>query len=132
MTEAEVKAIADTSAKEAIDKYFKDIDIMPVSDWAAQAWNKAVESGVFDGKTPRGVLTREQAAMVFGKMGILELNSTMGTSGWAKEAWGRMVGKGLLDGSNPREAVTREQLAMILDKLTAVEEPEKTQDKKPE
>ena len=41
------------------------------SAWAAAAWEKAVEKGIFDGSDPQGALTREMAAVVLGRLGLL-------------------------------------------------------------
>ena len=41
------------------------------SDWAAESWQKAVEKGVFDGTDPQGALTREMAAVVLDRLGLL-------------------------------------------------------------
>lgn len=45
----------------------------PVSDWAAEAWSRAKSAGVFDGTAPQAVLTREQAALVLERLGLLEV-----------------------------------------------------------
>lgn len=42
------------------------------SSWAKESWEKAVALGVFDGTDPRGPLTREQAAAVLDRLGLLE------------------------------------------------------------
>ena len=117
MTEAEVKAIADASAKAAIDKYIRDNEIKPASDWAAITWKEAEEAGIFDGNNPRSPLTREQAAMVFSKTGLLGLSSNPVPSDWAREAWDILVDEGIFDGTNPREALTREQFAVVMQKI---------------
>lgn len=44
----------------------------PVSDWAKAAWEKAAALGVFDGTKPGGVFTREQAAVVLDRLGLLK------------------------------------------------------------
>ncbi|HWS41488.1 MAG TPA: peptidoglycan recognition family protein [Pseudoflavonifractor sp.] len=44
----------------------------PVSAWAKEAWEQAVAKGIFDGTQPRGPLTREQAALVFSRLGLLD------------------------------------------------------------
>lgn len=44
----------------------------PVSPWAAGSWEKAVGKGVFDGSAPQGSITREQAAVVLDRLGLLE------------------------------------------------------------
>ena len=41
------------------------------SIWAETAWYKAVQKGLFDGTSPQGPLTREQAAVVFDRLGLL-------------------------------------------------------------
>ena len=40
----------------------------PVSDWAAEAWKAARDSGLLDGTAPGAALTREQAALVLTRM----------------------------------------------------------------
>ena len=40
--------------------------------WAQEAWDKAVASGIFDGTRPRDPLTRQEAAVVFDRMGLLK------------------------------------------------------------
>lgn len=42
------------------------------SDWAAQAWEKATASGVFDGTNPQGPLSREQASLVLDRLGLIK------------------------------------------------------------
>ena len=41
------------------------------SDWAAESWEKAVAKGLFDGTSPQGALTREQAAVLLDRLGLL-------------------------------------------------------------
>ena len=41
------------------------------SAWARDAWAKAVEKKIFDGSEPQGNLTREQAAVVLDRLGLL-------------------------------------------------------------
>ena len=43
----------------------------PASDWAKAAWEKATAAGVFDGTAPQNPLTREQAAQVLDRLGML-------------------------------------------------------------
>jgi len=40
--------------------------------WAAEAWEKAVAAGLFDGSKPQAPLTREQAALVLERLGLLK------------------------------------------------------------
>lgn len=44
----------------------------PVSAWAKAAWDKAIAQGVFDGTQPGGKFTREQAAVVFERLGLVK------------------------------------------------------------
>jgi N-acetylmuramoyl-L-alanine amidase CwlA len=41
------------------------------SSWAKASWEKAVKKGIFDGTDPRGTLTREQAAVILDRLGLL-------------------------------------------------------------
>ena len=41
------------------------------STWSATAWEKAKAAGVFDGTAPQGQLSREQAALVLDRLGLL-------------------------------------------------------------
>lgn len=43
-----------------------------VSDWAKEAWDKAVAKGVLDGTEPQGTVTREMLAVVLDRLGLLE------------------------------------------------------------
>lgn len=52
--------------------YRKAREDRPVSVWAAEAWEKAVAAGIFDGTKPGAPLTREQAALVLDRLGLLE------------------------------------------------------------
>lgn len=40
--------------------------------WSAAAWDKAKAAGVFDGTAPQAALSREQAALVLDRLGLLE------------------------------------------------------------
>lgn len=42
------------------------------SSWAKTEWNKAVTKGIFDGTNPRNAFTREQAAIVLDRLGLLD------------------------------------------------------------
>lgn len=39
--------------------------------WAKEAWSKAAAAGVFDGTRPRDALTRQEAAIVLGRLNLL-------------------------------------------------------------
>ena len=48
-----------------------EISARMVSDWAKEAWKKAKDAGVFDGTAPGAPLTREQAALILERLGLL-------------------------------------------------------------
>ena len=48
------------------------VQVEPASAWAQAAWQKAANLGVFDGTNPGEPLTREQAALVLDRLGLLE------------------------------------------------------------
>lgn len=54
-----------------MDVYIKSIKAEEVSGWAKEDWDKAVEKNVFDGTMPKAPLTREQAASVLSRLGLL-------------------------------------------------------------
>lgn len=57
---------------EMMDAYLAKQREKPVSGWAKEAWEKAVSTGVFDGTAPHATMTREQAAVVLDRLGLLE------------------------------------------------------------
>ena len=64
MTEEQVNAL--------LDRRLKELAARPVSDWAKAAWEKAGQSGVLDGTAPGSPLTREQAALMLERLGLLK------------------------------------------------------------
>lgn len=48
-----------------------EISARTVSDWAKAAWKKAEDAGIFDGTAPGAPLTREQAALILERLGLL-------------------------------------------------------------
>ena len=48
-----------------------EISARTVSDWARDAWEKAGKAGIFDGTAPGAPLTREQAALILERLGLL-------------------------------------------------------------
>ncbi len=42
------------------------------SDWAENAWYKAEAKGILDGTSPQGTMTREMAAVVLERLGLLD------------------------------------------------------------
>ena len=110
MTEAEVRKIIEAVATERAKK--------AVSSWAADAWEKAKKAGVLDGTMPRGNLTREQFAVVLGRLGLVNVDDT--PSGWAEQAFTAATDAGVLDGTNPHGYVTREMLAQVLQNCSLI------------
>ena len=55
-----------------MDTYLAQLRAQKVSDWGEAAWKKAMAAGVFDGTAPQASLTREQAALVLDRLGLLE------------------------------------------------------------
>ncbi len=43
-----------------------------VSDWAKEAWNKAVKKGINDGQGPKNPVTEEQMMVFFDRLGLLD------------------------------------------------------------
>ncbi len=61
--------VADYMNREEEDE-MADTTTNTPSDWAAEAWSKAVSLGIFDGTSPQGNFTREQAAVVLERLGL--------------------------------------------------------------
>lgn len=69
----------DETEQEAFDKLFDQASqraqteerAMPASDWANEDWDRAVAAGIFDGTAPRAPLSREQAAVLLGRLGLI-------------------------------------------------------------
>lgn len=58
----------DAMFQTAMAAYRKEQEARPVSSWAETDWDAAVKAGLFDGTRPCAPLTREQAAVVLGRM----------------------------------------------------------------
>lgn len=56
---------------EMMENYLRSEEVKAASDWAEEAWKKACGRGIFDGTAPQSRLTREQAAIVLEKLGLL-------------------------------------------------------------
>ena len=54
--------------KEYAARYEQEQRDQPVSSWAAEDWKTATELRLFDGTMPQAPLTREQAAVVLGRV----------------------------------------------------------------
>lgn len=61
----------DTMLAEALARRAATQATQPASDWAKDAWAKAVAAGIFDGTAPQNPLTREQAAQVLERLGLI-------------------------------------------------------------
>ena len=55
-----------------MDAYLAQNREKPVSTWGEGAWQKAIDGGIFDGTAPQNPLTREQAALVLDRLGLLD------------------------------------------------------------
>ena len=53
---------------QAMATYTKKLESKEVSAWAKEDWERAVETGIFDGSMPQAPLTREQAAAIIARM----------------------------------------------------------------
>lgn len=54
-----------------METYLAQQRAKPVSDWAKESWAGAEAAGVFDGTKPQDALTREQAAVVLDRLGLI-------------------------------------------------------------
>lgn len=71
-----------------LDWFTTDIlkkDVNKVSDYAAKAWQKAVDKKVFDGSQPGAPVTREMLAVVLDNLGLLEKEWTPEHAALAKQ-----------------------------------------------
>ena len=68
MTQAEFNTMFAT----ALAAWQQDQQRKSASSWAQEAWKKAKEAGLFDGSAPQAPMTREQAALVFQRMGLMK------------------------------------------------------------
>ena len=48
------------------------LEVKEPDGWAREAWSKAAAAGIFDGTRPRDGLTRQEAAVVLDRLGLLE------------------------------------------------------------
>lgn len=110
MTETEVRTLIDKVAEEKAK--------VAVSNWAADAFAAAVQSGILDGTSPQAPLTREQFATVLTKLHFCGEDTT--PSSWAADAFQAAKNAGILDGSNPHGYVTREMLAQVLQNCSLI------------
>ena len=69
MTEQDIKKLIDRALAERDEAAVQSAQ--KVSLWARESWDKAAAKAVFDGTRPGGNLTREQAAVVLDRLGLL-------------------------------------------------------------
>lgn len=106
---------------EGIKNYFTNIENMPRSNWA-ENWEAAVENNVFDGTMPRSALTREQAATIFSKMGLLKMKTDGTVPNWADSTYKKAIEHGITDGSEPMGAASRlDALTMCVNTLERIQ-----------
>jgi len=55
----------------AMAEYREAREARPVSEWARETWERAAAAGIFDGYRPQAFLTREEAAAVLERTGVL-------------------------------------------------------------
>lgn len=67
----EVEKVTQDQFNKMMDVYLFQNREKPASDWAKSAWEKATAAGIFDGTAPNNPLTREQAAQVFDRLGLM-------------------------------------------------------------
>ena len=67
LTETEIREII----RDEINKNKADVAAQPASEWHEADWKAAQDAGIFDGTTPRSPLTREQAATVLQRCGLI-------------------------------------------------------------
>ena len=74
MTEAQVKKLVQDSVDKALaerDTAMAQVNAK-VASWAAEAWEEAKVTGVFDGTRPGAPLTRQEAALTYQRIGLLK------------------------------------------------------------
>lgn len=72
-----------------------------VNDWGKNAWDSITAAGVMDGTMPQGLLTREQAAVIFNKLGANAFKFYANVSDcpdWAKGLVQEMINAGFISG----------------------------------
>lgn len=61
----------DAMLEDALARRAAALEAKPASDWAAPVWQAAKDAELFDGTKPLAPLTREQAAVVFDRLGLI-------------------------------------------------------------
>ena len=68
----EVEEVTQEQFNAMMETYLNQQREKETSTWSAAAWEKAKTAGVFDGTAPQAQLSREQAALVFERLGLLD------------------------------------------------------------
>ena len=58
--------------KSALTEERAAVNQQPAADWAQAVWEKATAAGVFDGSRPNAPLTRQEAALVLDRLGLIK------------------------------------------------------------
>lgn len=58
--------------KKYLNCYIEFIESKVENNWAKKSWEKATKAKIFDGTRPQAPLTREEAAIILDKLGLLE------------------------------------------------------------
>lgn len=70
--EMDISSLTDSQVLELANR----IDIIrgkqKVSDWAKEAWEKAMANGIVDGTAPQNQMTREQAILILDRLGFIK------------------------------------------------------------
>lgn len=66
--EDKVRQLAAEEAEKAIKSYVAAQESLPVSGWAKTDWERMCSLGVLDGSVPRAAVSREQLAVVAGRL----------------------------------------------------------------
>lgn len=70
--EMDISSLTDSQVLELANR----IDVIrgkqKVSDWAKEAWEKAMANGIVDGTAPQNQMTREQAILILDRLGFIK------------------------------------------------------------
>ena len=68
----EVEEVTQEQFNAMMEVYLRQQREKKASDWSAEAWEKAKSAGVLDGTAPQAPLSREQAALVLDRLGLMD------------------------------------------------------------
>lgn len=73
MTEADIKKLVECSVEKALADRDEMLAAyhMKVAPWASEAWEEANKAGVFDGTRPGAPLARQEAALIYKRLGLI-------------------------------------------------------------